>query len=206
MRLANEKLAFDILEAGKQEFLSKGFKGANLRNIAASLGVTTGAIYGYYTDKEELFSTLVEEPARQFTEKYRKLQKEFSECKLEEQLSELPEISQEGHDWMMEHIYNHYDAFKLIICCSVGTKYEHYLETLAEIETNSGILLMERMEEAGMKFRHIDEDMVHMLSSALFSGVFETVRRDMPKEKAFIYMNGIREFYSAGWFQILGIS
>ncbi|MDD2980017.1 MAG: TetR/AcrR family transcriptional regulator [Hespellia sp.] len=206
MRPTNEKLASDILEAGKQEFLSKGFKGANLRNIASSLGVTTGAIYRYYTDKEEIFSTLVEEPAHTFTEKYRTLQKEFSARPLEEQLSGLPEISESGHDWMMEHIYNHYEAFKLIICCSTGTQYEHYMETLAEIETNSGVLLMERMEEAGMKFRHIDEDMVHMLSSALFSGIFETVRHDMPREKAFAYMDGIREFYSAGWFQILGIS
>ncbi|SHJ31788.1 TetR/AcrR family transcriptional regulator [Hespellia stercorisuis] len=206
MRPTNEKLASDILEAGKQEFLSKGFKGANLRNIASSLGVTTGAIYRYYTDKEEIFSTLVEEPAHTLTEKYRTLQKEFSARPLEEQLSGLPEISESGHDWMMEHIYNHYEAFKLIICCSTGTQYEHYMETLAEIETNSGILLMERMEAAGMKFRHIDEDMVHMLSSALFSGIFETVRHDMPREKAFAYMDGIREFYSAGWFQILGIS
>ncbi|MDD3796653.1 MAG: TetR/AcrR family transcriptional regulator [Lachnospiraceae bacterium] len=206
MRPTNEKLASDILEAGKQEFLSKGFKGANLRNIASSLGVTTGAIYRYYTDKEEIFSTLVEEPARAFTEKYRELQKEFSGHPLEEQLSGLPEISESGHDWMMQHIFDHYDAFKLIICCSAGTQYEHYMETLAEIETNSGILLMERMEEAGMKFRHIDEDMVHMLASALFSGIFETVRHDMPREKAFAYMDGIREFYSAGWFQILGIS
>ena len=64
MRLINEKLAADLLEAGKKEFLAHGFQGASLRDIAASLGVTTGAIYRYYTDKAELFSALVEKPAR----------------------------------------------------------------------------------------------------------------------------------------------
>ena len=62
MRLINEKLAADLLEAGKKEFLAHGFQGASLRDIAASLGVTTGAIYRYYTDKAELFSALVEKP------------------------------------------------------------------------------------------------------------------------------------------------
>ncbi|RGI95082.1 TetR family transcriptional regulator, partial [Hungatella hathewayi] len=41
MRLINEKLAADLLEAGKKEFLAHGFQGASLRDIAASLGVTT---------------------------------------------------------------------------------------------------------------------------------------------------------------------
>lgn len=45
MRLVNEKLAADLLEMGKKEFLLCGFQGANLRSIAASMGVTTGAIY-----------------------------------------------------------------------------------------------------------------------------------------------------------------
>ena len=64
MRPVNEKLAADLLEAGKQEFLEKGFQGASMRGIASRLSVTTGALYRYYTDKESLFDVLVEEPAR----------------------------------------------------------------------------------------------------------------------------------------------
>ena len=46
MRPVNEKLRVDLLEAGKREFMESGFRGASLKSIAASLGVTTGAIYG----------------------------------------------------------------------------------------------------------------------------------------------------------------
>ena len=35
MRPVNEKLAADLLEAGKQEFLEKGFQGASMRGIAS---------------------------------------------------------------------------------------------------------------------------------------------------------------------------
>lgn len=205
MRLINEKLAADLLEAGKKEFLAHGFQGASLRDIAASLGVTTGAIYRYYTDKAELFSALVEKPARELEERYRAAQKEFADQPLQDQLTELPEVSDEN-SWIMEFIYDNFDAFKLIVCCSAGTGYEHYLDTLVEIEANSGRGLLERMEEAGQQIHQIDDALIHIVSSALFNGIFETVRHDMPRDKAFVYLNDLKEFYSAGWFKLLGMS
>ncbi|MCI1931813.1 MAG: TetR/AcrR family transcriptional regulator [Clostridia bacterium] len=48
-----------IHKAAKGEFLEKGFQAASLRNIVKKAGVTTGAFYGYYNSKEELFDALV---------------------------------------------------------------------------------------------------------------------------------------------------
>ena len=50
-----------IRSAAMQEFLKKGFKSASLRNIVKIAGVTTGAFYGYYDSKEDLFESLVSE-------------------------------------------------------------------------------------------------------------------------------------------------
>lgn len=206
MRPINEKLAVELLEAGKQEFLERGFQGASMRSIAAAAGVTTGALYRYYTDKAAMFDALVAEPAQELLERYREVQMEFSALPLDQQLSNLPEISDDGQIWMMEHIYNNFDAFKLITCCSAGTRFEYYLETLTEIEVNASHNLIEGMQAAGMKVQPIDDELIHMVSSMLFNGMFETVRHDMPREKAMQHMFGLRDFYSAGWFKILGIS
>ena len=200
------KLAADLLEAGKQEFLEKGFQGASMRGIASRLSVTTGALYRYYTDKESLFDVLVEEPARVLEERYRAIQRNFADQPVKDQVQTLPEVSDEGHSWMVEYIYDHFDAFKLIVCCSAGTRYEHYLDVLTEIEVNSSIVLMEKMKEAGYQPEELDENLIHMVASSMFNGMFETVRHDMPREKAISYMNSLREFYSAGWFRLLGIS
>ena len=206
MRTTNPKLAAGLLEAGNREFLEKGFQGASLRNIAASLGVTTGAIYGYYTDKEAMFDALVSEPSQELVERYREVQKAFSARPLEEQVNNLPEVPEIEAAWMMAYIYDHFDAFKLITCAAAGTRYEHYLDTLAEIEDNAGRALIDRMREAGYPVPEIDDELIHIMSSALFNGMFETVRHDMPREKAMQYMNSLRDFYSAGWFKILGIT
>ncbi|MFQ7355450.1 MAG: TetR/AcrR family transcriptional regulator [Coprococcus phoceensis] len=46
-----------------RNFWKKGFQAASFRNIVKNAGVTTGAFYGYYKSKEELFEALVKEPA-----------------------------------------------------------------------------------------------------------------------------------------------
>ena len=48
-----------IHQAARSEFREKGFQGASLRNIVKSVGMTTGAFYGYYKSKEALFEALV---------------------------------------------------------------------------------------------------------------------------------------------------
>lgn len=206
MRPINERLAEELLEAGKREFLERGFQGASMRSIAAAAGVTTGALYRYYTDKEALLDALVKESADTLEEAYRNQQRQFAQKPLQSQLEGLPEVSDGSAAWMMKYIYDHFDAFKLIVCCSAGTKYEYYLDTLIDIETESGRRLIDRMTEAGLPVQDMDDGLIHILSSALFNGMFETVRHDMPREAAFTYMERLREFYSAGWFKMLGIS
>ena len=50
-----------ILSTAEKEFREKGFLSASLRNIVKTAGVTTGAFYGYFKSKEELFEALVGE-------------------------------------------------------------------------------------------------------------------------------------------------
>lgn len=204
MRPLNEKLAAELLEAGKKVFLETGFQGASLREIASMLGVTTGAIYRYYTDKEALFDAIVSEPAEELVNRYRTSQQMYAERPLEEQLSGISGVSEEN-TWMMDFIYDHFDAFKLIVCCSAGTRYEHYIDILVEIEANSAMLLSEKMREAGYKLPLLNDDLAHMISSGLFNCIFETVRHDMPKDRALEYMGSYQLFYTAGWMKILGL-
>lgn len=204
MRPLNEKLAAELLEAGKKVFLQMGFQGASLREIAAMLGVTTGAIYRYYTDKEALFDAIVSGPAEELVNRYRSAQQAYAERPLEEQLGGISGVSEEN-TWMLDFIYDHFDEFKLIVCCSAGTRYEHYIDILVEIEANSAMLLSEKMHAAGYKLPLLDDDLAHMISSGLFNCFFETVRHDMPKDRALDYMGSYQLFYTAGWMKILGL-
>ena len=59
-----------ILESGLAAFLEEGFEKANLRRICKAAGVTTGAFYKHFKDKEALFSELVEPLANMIRKAY----------------------------------------------------------------------------------------------------------------------------------------
>jgi TetR/AcrR family transcriptional regulator, acrAB operon repressor len=56
-----EKTRISILDAAFEVFTRKGFVRTTLNDIAASAGVTRGAIYWHFKDKFELFKALWEE-------------------------------------------------------------------------------------------------------------------------------------------------
>ena len=51
-----------LLVSAKKEFMEKGYVKASLRNICKNAGVTTGALYFFFKDKEDLFGNLIREP------------------------------------------------------------------------------------------------------------------------------------------------
>ncbi len=49
-----------ILEAARGEFAARGLDGASLNMILAAVGLSKGAFYYYFDDKDDLFATVVE--------------------------------------------------------------------------------------------------------------------------------------------------
>lgn len=205
MRPLNDELAAKILEAGKKEFLEKGFRKASVRSIAAAVNATTGAVYRYYENKEALFDALVKAPAEELYELYRHYNEDFSDRELAAQLGQLSDGVEDETDGMLSFIYKNYDAFKLIACCSEGTKYSDYIERLIAVETRSSLKLIRLMQADGKISPDFDEELVHIISSMLFNGVFELISHDIPIEKAQKHIHVLKEFYTAGWYKILGI-
>lgn len=74
-----------VLACAKQEFLEKGFSDASLRNIAAKAGTTTGTIYSRFSDKEGLFSAIVEPAANHIINMFLETQENFHSLEPEEQ-------------------------------------------------------------------------------------------------------------------------
>ncbi len=206
MRPLNDALAARILEASKAEFFEKGFQKASMRSIAAAVGVTTGAIYRYYKNKDALFDALVAEPAEAMYQRYRVYSENYAQKELDSQLDGLNEVAVHEAGGMITYIYAHYDAFKLIACCAEGTKYADYVERLIEVETNSGMALVHLMQAERNACGDVDDQLIHIISSTYFKGVFEIVAHVADERSAICHISALRDFYTAGWYKILGIS
>ena len=99
--------------------------------------VTEMCIRDSYKSKEELFDALVAEPYNTLMKRFLKAQDTFATLPPEEQPANMGNISGECMDWMVDYIYEHLNAFQLLLCCAEGTRYEQFLHTLAEIEVDA---------------------------------------------------------------------
>lgn len=194
-----------ILITGKNEFLEKGYSGASLRNIAREAGVTTGAFYGYFKSKAELFDALVAEPYSGFLAIYNGAQKAFADQPYEKQAVSVGEISGECMVELLDYAYDHMDAFKLILCCSEGTKYERLIDDMVDIEVKATHDYIKVLRSMGKSVPNIDPVLEHILITGMFNAFFEMIIHEMPRADAQEYLKEMRAFYTAGWFKIMGL-
>lgn len=193
-----------ILSAAMQEFFEKGFKSASLRNIVKTAGVTTGAFYGYYNSKEDLFEALVGEHYDFFLDCFCRAQKEFADLPLKEQPISLGTISGECMYDMLLYAYEHLNEFKLILCHSEGTRFSRLIDEMVEIEAKGTHDYLAVLDKLGRPSPPIDERLEHILITGMFNTFFELIIHEMPMEEAKHYLKEMRTFYTAGWMRIMG--
>ena len=61
----------DILDAARAQIAEGGYGSLNMRDLAASAGVSPATLYSYFATKEQLFATLYAEAIRAHTEDHR---------------------------------------------------------------------------------------------------------------------------------------
>ena len=193
-----------IHQAAKAEFLEIGFRGASLRNIVKSVGMTTGAFYGYYKSKEELFEALVGEPHDYLIGRFKDAQREFAQLPHEQQPEVMGDISGLCMYDMLHYAYAHLEECKLILCCSEGTRFSGLIDEMVEIEVESTHTYLAVLNELGRPSPKIDPKLEHILITGMFHTFFELVIHEMPLRDAENYIREMRAFYTAGWMKIMG--
>lgn len=188
-----------IREVGKREFLKKGFKEASLNHIVAEAGFTKGAFYGYYADKAALFEDLVSSAAEGLVNQFKAAQEAHFDLIPEDQAAQSRELSTQYLRHFLDYIYEHFDAFKLILCCADGTKYENYIHDLVELDVARTEQYFTALRNRGRLKGDASPELHHMITSAYFTAVFETVVHDMPREKAVGYIEELAVFFNSGW-------
>lgn len=174
--------------AAKAEFLEKGYKDASLRNIVKSVGMTTGAFYGYYKSKEELFDALAGEHYAYLLNCFQKAQTEFASLPRERQPEVMSDISGACMFEMLHYAYEHLEECKLILCCSEGTKYSGIVDEMVRIEVESTHAYLKVLKELGRPSPQIDPTLEHILITGMFHTFFELVIHEMPLKDAENYV------------------
>lgn len=191
-----------IIDAAMSEFLEYGFNDASMRRIASAAGMSASGLYKHFANKEDMFSALVE-PAYQGL-----LALLSQEVNSQEQFIGTGDLScwESGKDAKLTvgYIYEHLDAFRLIVCKSQGTKYENFLHDFAALEEQTTLSFMEMLKKQGIKIKDFRIKELHLLTTANINAVFQTVEHNFTREDAMHYADTLDRFFSCAWREFFG--
>ena len=193
-----------LLECAMSEFMEMGYKEASLRVIAAKAGTTTGSIYTRFRDKEGLFHALVDPAADELIAWMREGNDAFAEKPAGEQRETVFTYKPEIWEQLVDYIYAHWDAFRLMARCTDIDCFESLLNRMIDIEVTYTRRFLEATGNDAMASGRLTPMLLHMLSSAYYSGLFEVVRHGMARDEAMSYVRQLRRFFVKGWADLLG--
>ncbi|MBQ8935374.1 MAG: TetR/AcrR family transcriptional regulator [Oscillospiraceae bacterium] len=192
-------VAEQILASAEQEFLKKGFMDASLRDIAKDCGVSTSSIYTRFGDKAGLFEAVVAPVVHELGSWYKGEQEAFHQIDPNLQVREVFLYSGDKIDWFLDYMYDHFTTFKLLTTKSEGTKYSTFINDFVETDIEYTLKFIEAVGSDVVSSGRITPELLHILSSSYYTGVFETVVHDMDRSNAHIHVNKLRRFFVCGW-------
>ena len=192
-----------LLASAKSEFMGKGYIRASLRKICANAGVTTGALYFFFKDKEDLFRSIVEKP---FLELLEMLKTHFAE---DTQLLSAPDSyahtdgdHEELVKLLIHHLYSNRDAFLLLMTNSQGTAFENCVDELVSMMEKGYQSMAETLanQTPGMK---VNVYMMHWLTHMNIDAFIHLLTHEADEQKALKHMCIIMDYLVKGWMEMI---
>lgn len=188
-----------LLEQAKVEFAEKGFMKASLRTICTNAGVTTGALYFFFRDKEDLFTSLVQEPMQNVNAillmHYQEQKRRVSDTKFD---PADDSASRKTCERILQELFAHREEFRLLLTKAQGSHLEHVEESFAMITCRQNRILADAIT-AKTGTPRVSEELISWLSH-MYVDVFVFIMTNAGnEEQAHQYLNQIFPYLRDGW-------
>ena len=189
-----------ILRAAKQEFFTNGFAATNVRAVAEKAGVTTGALYNLFNNKDGIFEALVSGVFDEFlnTMSHSDLLESQNFGMKTSDLSAIIELSQRRFLRIIDFFYDNWDAMKLIVCCSKGSSYERIFDKAIDATEKETVQLLKL---DGIKMPRSKKFFIHVMVTSHFENLKEIFHHNLKKSEAVEYVLDFNAYHCAGWKQ-----
>lgn len=198
MAKQDESINPRLLAAARKEFCSQGFAKASTNRICAEAGVTTGALFKRYKNKDELFCALVADTAENFKEMLKSQYTSFGELSVKEQRENA--VQPKGYQKPMQFIYERLDDFRLLLCSAEGSYYEHYKEEITDIIAEATVSFMRMTESKAMlEGEEVSEEVIRYLIGMQQHALFEIIKKQTDYEQACKHATQVQSFFDLAW-------
>ncbi len=197
--MANKDHSLDdgIIKAAREEFLSCGFRGASLHRIAENAGVTTGAIYTRYKNKDALFVSLLQGFFETMEEIFSPAAEEYERAKKSARTEDIIHAINAEEKIYFRLLTGHYDDCTLFFSRSDGSSVETMLRELMDRKTKQTVEFF-----SDVYGKAPNEDAIRLLMGSQFWYFRQLLNEHLEADRLFACLKSILDFFNAGWRQL----
>lgn len=194
-----------ILEKAKSEFLQHGFQGSSLRKIAAEAGMTTGGIYTYFKNKEDLFYSIVKKVVSKW-EKKSEFFLAFTGIGYDNLLKVYDSTSwtNNNYHYMVSFVNLYREEMELLFFKSEGTRFENFTDQLVLDALKTGRYLLSRFPTSTQTgYDSVSDFFLRNVIMFNINLIKEMLVSRISLEQMLSYEKEITRFFYFGWEAVL---
>ena len=194
--MANKDHSLDekIIKAAREEFLEQGFQKASIHKIARNAGITTGALYTRYKNKDALFVSLTEAAINGMKEHAAPLKEMYYAVEKSRDKDEFLKVMSYERQLYIDLIFQYYDECKLFFCLSDGSSIETMMSEAMTMKAAETEKFFKRLAK-----KFVDLNGVKLIMKEQFHLYKLILAEGYTKEEAVSCIQLVETFYEAGW-------
>jgi AcrR family transcriptional regulator len=170
-----EEVGKKIVEAAYCQFLTKGYHGTTMSDIAKSLGVTKTALYQYFSGKEDLYAAVAEHSSEELAAI---LEKSFNKRDI-----------RSGSEVLFDKLLHYAPQFNSMYSeMALLALHNERIRTLLQQDMTVHIQVVEKFisqqQKSGLIPDQLDPHVLAITCNALINGLFMNIMAGMDKEEA----------------------
>lgn len=200
MQYLKEDIQENILRVAEKVFFDKGYKDASMREIASRSGITVSNIYHYFTNKDEIFHTILKPVLNDL---YAMIYNHnASQMTIDVFMdSDYQKASvQEYIDLVSEHRHR----LRLLLFQAQGSSLENFRSEYTDLMTRTITVFFQEMK---LKYPHLNITItnffIHLNTVWLFALLEELVLHHIKKDEMQNFITEYIAFETAGWKELM---
>ncbi len=196
-----------LLQSAKKEFIEKGYMKASLRNICKDAGMTTGALYFFFKDKDDLFRGVVGGPLREL----QAVLETHMLAELEELKHYTPDrrVNLEDDIAVAEEtvriLFKYKEEYELLITKAQGSSFENVVDDMADLLNAHYADVFWAMKGYRSKKQMTKEDkfIVHWMAHDQVDIFVHLLTHCKSEKEAQKQLKGLFGYIIGGWYGVL---
>lgn len=183
-----------IVNAARAEFLEHGYQKASLHKIADRAGITTGALYTRYKNKDDLFCSLVRDTLQEVSTQFAPMEALYEKARQTRSADALLAAIQAEEQIYLDLLFDHYEECVLMFCKSDGSSLEKQMQQMMALKSRQTVAFFESMTA-----EPVDLSGIELIMSQQFSYYRQLLLRGWSREQAVSCLKTLDLFLEAGW-------